>query len=579
MEEEKNNNIIKEIPPINSNTQSISEQNKIIEEKELQPQEKIDTKIKNENGIKNNNKKKDDNRTITNEIIDILNKDCFKKYKGEKENELTKLKILNENFEENKLLLEIADLLKIKKIVFEGINESYFNDLLDKKSIIASKFKKYNLPVELKAKLSEEEKQQFEEIDKEKKIDLEEVVFKNSKIDLYFSNIFPIINKFKLINCILPFNFYNQINFLFLTHLILENVGFINENFEHFFIQIRKNTVLRKNLKILSVKNNSIGILDLCKGVPDNQIKTKIDFPNLEIMDFSNNKVFYVSKLIINALKNIKVIDLTNNNIAFPAGYNYFISSGKKIGFLLLITKNYGLMRENNRQEYIDYLFDVIPRINYPIRNLSLINLYVGNNYTKMKELDLSKFSNSLLELDISYGNINNNDLILLLNSKLALYNLKKLNLSKNKLNEQILDLFLENNYQNKFAQLKKLNLSGNDIKFKDEIKFQNFFENYKSIKLLILKHTNFELCLNDYIKRKINRHYELERNKKYKTEFTEIDLKMQKIIDNNYYLSTKTNITINVFDINNYKYVSKIKKFYPGILDRIDIETRYFDK
>ena len=80
-------------------------------------------------------------------------------------------------------------------------------------------------------------------------------------------------------------------------------------------------------------------------------------------------------------------------------------------------------------------------------------------------------------------------------------------------------------------------------------------------------------------MKNKINRYYEIERFKQYKTEFTNEDLEIQKIIDNNHYLSEKTNIIINIYDINNYKYVSKIKKFYPEILDRIDIETRFFDK
>ena len=176
-------------------------------------------------------------------------------------------------------------------------------------------------------------------------------------------------------------------------------------------------------------------------------------------MDFSNNKIFFISNKIINAIKNIKLIDLTNNNISFPFGYNSLIEAGKKNGFLVLITKNYGLMRENCRQDYTNYLSEIIPKFEYPIRNLALINLYVGNNYNKIKELNLSKFNNSLIELDISYGNINNNDLISLLNKNLALYNLKKLNIAKNKLTEVLLDLLLENNFHNNFNKLKELNL------------------------------------------------------------------------------------------------------------------------
>ena len=578
MEENKANNPMPENSDINEeNKNENNNNNNIIEqENKIEDLNKEEKSINNEN----NNNNIEMKREITKEIIDIISKDKYKKYKGKNENELIKLKIEGlDNFSENKTLLEAADILKTKIIIFKNISTNNFNDLLTTNSYIAEQFKKYSLPEDLKNQLSEKEKQHMEEIEKDDKINLEEINFKNCEMDINFSGVFPTIKICKLINCQLPFNLHNKLNFNFLTHLILENVGLINENFEHLFFQIRANILLRKNLKILSVKNNNIGIIDLCKGIPDNQITSKAEFPNLTIMDFSNNKIFFISNKIINAIKNIKLIDLTNNNISFPFGYNSLIEAGRKNGFLVLITKNYGLMRENCRQDYTNYLSEIIPKFEYPIRNLALINLYVGNNYNKTKELNLSKFNNSLIELDISYGNINNNDLISLLNKNLALYNLKKLNIAKNKLTEVLLDLLLENNFHNNFNKLKELNLSGNPIIFKKAINFQNFFEKCKSIKLLIIKNTHFEECINNYMKNKINRYYENERFKKYKTNFTNEDLEIQKIIDNNHYLSEKTNIKINIFDINNNKYVSKIKKFYPEILDKIDIETRFFDK
>ena len=309
---------------------NILDENNIIKDYVVLPDMEI--KIFKENESENciKDEKKEDKRTITKEIIDIINKDIYKKYRGKNENELMKLKITEENFTDCKALLEVADLLKIKKIIFENITTDYFNDLLTANSFIAKKFKQYNLPEELKTKIPEEEKGHFEELERKETINLEEIIFKNSEIDINFSNTFPIIKKFKLINCQMPFNVHNKINFNFLTQLILENIGLINENFEHLFFQIRININLRKNLKIISFKNNNIGMLDLCKGIPENQIKAKAEFPNLEIMDFSNNKIFFISKVIINIIKNIKIIDLTNNSIAFSFAYNTFIEAVKK---------------------------------------------------------------------------------------------------------------------------------------------------------------------------------------------------------------------------------------------------------
>ena len=82
-------------------------------------------------------------RVITQEIIDIINSDKYKKYKGKNENTLSKLKIENiENFSEKKILLDSSDILKIKSIYFENISTGDFNDLLTENSYISKKLKK-----------------------------------------------------------------------------------------------------------------------------------------------------------------------------------------------------------------------------------------------------------------------------------------------------------------------------------------------------------------------------------------------------------------------------------------------------
>jgi hypothetical protein len=305
-------------------------------------------------------------RVSTKEILDITHKE---EYERKNKNGLKILKIEEKNFLDKILLLDDSEFFfKIKKIVFKNINDLFSENLL-----IFKNLRKY----EIKDNSNENEKKHIEELEKESNnLNLEEIIFKNCKMnDINFSNLFPIIKKFKLINCKIPFEIYNNINFNFLTHLSLENVGLIDANFEHFFFKIRSNISLRKNLKYLSLKNNFLGMIDLCKGIPENKIFDRGEFSNLEMFDCSNNKIFYVSNIAINAIKNIKLFDLTNNNIAFPSGYNKLIQSSKKLGFLLLLTKNYGLLREYNRLEYVNYLSNIISKINYDIENLSLINI------------------------------------------------------------------------------------------------------------------------------------------------------------------------------------------------------------
>ena len=519
-----------------------------------------------------------DNRTITQEIIDILKKDFYKEYVKD-EKQLMKLKIKSEEyFLENQTLINVADLLGIKKISFNEISTNNFNSLLTTDSFMIKKFNKIKKEKVQEKKDQQEKKEQEEknEIKDEIKeeINLEEIKFKNCQIDIRYSDIFPLIKKLTIKNCKIPYNISKTLNFNFLTHLILEDLNLNDDNFHDLFELIKSNSFLKNNLQLISLKNNNIGLIDPCKGLDDDAIAEGLGLSNLEILDLSNNKIFFITFQMIDALKKIKLVDLTNNGIVFPTRYSLYLTAGKKNLFLVLLTKNYALLNDINKEEYINYLFEVIPKINYEFKSLSLVNLYVGKFYDKMKTLNLSKFNNSLIELDISFGNINDKDLSDLLKNNLNLNNLKKLNLSKNKLTEKIIDIFTEN-FDSQFSKLKYLYLSGNKLLFKKAINYQNFFEKFKSLKLFEAKQTPFELSLNNYTRTIINRYYENERYKTFKTNFTNEDLEVEKIVQNDKYLQKKTNVTICVFDVNNYKYISKIKKFYPEMLERINFEMR----
>ena len=520
-----------------------------------------------------------DNRTITQEIIDILKKDFYKEYVKD-EKQLMKLKIKSEEyFLENQTLINVADLLGIKKISFNEISTNNFNSLLTTDSFMIKKFNKIKKE-KVQEKKDEQEKKEQEEKNEIKdeikeEINLEEIKFKNCQIDIRYSDIFPLIKKLTIKNCKIPYNISKTLHFNFLTHLILEDLNLNDDNFHDLFELIKSNSFLKNNLQLISLKNNNIGLIDPCKGLDDDAIAEGLGLSNLEILDLSNNKIFFITFQMIDALKKIKLVDLTNNGIVFPTRYSLYLTAGKKNLFLVLLTKNYALLNDINKEEYINYLFEVIPKINYEFKSLSLVNLYVGKFYDKMKTLNLSKFNNSLIELDISFGNINDKDLSDLLKNNLNLNNLKKLNLSKNKLTEKIIDIFTEN-FDSQFSKLKYLYLSGNKLLFKKAINYQNFFEKFKSLKLFEAKQTPFELSLNNYTRTIINRYYENERYKTFKTNFTNEDLEVEKIVQNDKYLQKKTNITICVFDVNNYKYISKIKKFYPEMLERINFEMRF---
>ena len=130
-------------------------------------------------------------RISAKEILDITNKE---EYERKNKNDLKILKIEEKNFLDKILLLEDSDFfLKIKKIVFKNINDLFSDNLL-----IFKNLRQY----EIKDNSNENEKKQIEELEKESNnLNLEEIIFKNCQMnDINFSNLFPIIKKFKLIN-------------------------------------------------------------------------------------------------------------------------------------------------------------------------------------------------------------------------------------------------------------------------------------------------------------------------------------------------------------------------------------------
>jgi len=532
--------------------------NKIIEKRNTSKD------IMDENAININTRR--GSQAITEEVINIINKDKYKKYKNKNENEITKIKVEGEEKEkekkkieemselellkyqrnhqdkliEYKLLFEFIDLLKVKTIKFRDSDITFFNELLTDQTYIVKE--KNNL-------------------------NFEEIVFKNCVIQEFDINkYFPRITKLQIINCNLPFELNNYLKVNNLTHLKLDNVGLTVESFNLLITHIGNNNP--KNIRVISLKNNNIGYLDFDKFI-------KIE--NLEILDVSNNKIplFFCAQ----NSQRPKLINLTSNRIIFTFDIKNMIQTLKK-NFFFLLSNNYGLLRENNREIYIDYLFEKLSNLDYPIKELSLTNLYVGNCYNQMKKLNLSKFQNSLQELDISFGCINNDDIISLLNENLALYNLKKLNLKRNKITEEIFALLKKTDYHKKFVYLKELDFSENDINIKvndDNEKmntFLNFFEQFKSIKKFIIRNTPFELNINDYIEKQYNvfkkdKKKNLKNNLPKEKMIKEIIIDLNKINEN--LKAKETNVKIFIYNIYNSKFVKGINKF--KILEKIYFE------
>ena len=402
-----------------------------------------------------------------------------------------------------------------------------------------------------------------------------EIIFKNCNLEnLDMGKLFPNINKLKIKNSKLAFDIKNNFNMNNIEILKLENIGLIDNNFNDLFDKIRTNEQIRTKLKVFSVKNNKISFIDYKRGYADNILSSMI-FTNLEILDFSYNKLYLFPNQIFNCLEKIKFIDLTDNNISFPQNIIGLIKSAKIKKCLLLLTRNLAILKEPENIEYNNYLKENLTKIDFPIRKIVLDNIFCGKLFNNIFDLDFSFFKNSLEYLDLSNSQLHDNDLISLFNNqKIYFSNLKKLYLVANYLTQEFLyNLSSDNKYL--MDNLTTLRLSENEIKCTDVTKFKKFLEFFKNLISLELKCTPFEKNVNQYFRKKIIQSYDPENKKGYTKPLDEDEKKVEEILSG-HYLQNTTKIWINILDLNGGKYTEKIVQSFPELIERINVENKF---
>ena len=544
-------------------------------EKELEIEKENRRKLEEEKKKKEEEEKKQLEQETTNEDIQIN--------VGIKSIELDG----NNNKENNIKLIE--NLNEFNQIILKDMSKEHL-EFLFSKDTPEKKTENYNdYSIEINKKLIKNDekfmrKQTFtpggyiniedEEISNNSIIN---IIFKNSNLEnLNISKLFPKLNKLKIKDSKISFDIGNKFNLNNLQSLKLENIGLIDTNFNEIFDKLRNNKSIRNHLKIFSVKNNKISFIDYKKGYADNILSAMI-FTKLEVLDMSHNRLYYFQNQIFNCLENIKFIDLTDNNISFSLHNIGLIKSAKIKNCLLLITRNLAILKENENIEYNKYLIDILPKINYPIKKIVFDNIFCGDLYKNIFDLDFSHFKETLKHLDLSNSELHDNELISLFDNKWNFPNLKTLILNANYLTEEFI-YKLSDNEKYKMDKLKFLRLSENQIKLSDLDKFIKFLDFFKNLEILELKCTPFESSVNSYFKKRVVQLLDPENKKGLKQPLNEEEKKIDKILTENY-LKEKKKLKIHILDLSGGKYTDKINQNLPELTERLNIENKFYYK
>ena len=446
--------------------------------------------------------------------------------------------------------------------------------------------------------------------------------------EIKINEIFPELQKLKLKSCQLPFLFipiehaeyYQKI-----TELYLENCNLIDENFKEIYYGILNNRHMVDNLIILSFKNNKISVVSVYNYIMEGDRK-KYRFDALEFLDLSNNNINYFNINLFESLPNIKVIDFSNNNIQIKDRMKELYSIEKtrtkikekneeelnrtislnsqnimsdmfqgetyeqpktinQIALLFQIAGNMVIYRDEELDKYLKFLIKTIPKIDFPLKSFNCSGLfYKKNSHQYLDKIDLLKYRNSLIELDLSLCNLTDTEVSKLLMKEFLLKKLKKINLSNNNLTDDLFKLLIENKSHEIYDKLKEINLSNNQIylnRIKEVIKFVQLFD---CIQKILIYDTPAEEIINNYIKKKIIRFNEEQNNKKISTEFNKDESIIKDLFENNGKSSedifgNQSKIKLYLNNNIDYKFIEASKKLYPELFDKVQIKcsSNYF--
>ena len=540
-------------------------------------------------------KVKDENKSAffkdTNNILDNLlqeNQTLVSKFtsslKALKEFFLTDLNIFeNESEEKNKNSIE-------KKLIINSTDDcGKAKNLLNSKNganleiIEINRITMNDFTFLFGDNLKKKEEETDGNANEEENIKIKKLKFKNSLLlNIHFCDYFPNIENLSISDCKIGYDVCSKINFNNIIRLSLEGIELVNENFEDLIIYLLKDqsednmgNFIGRNLKSLSVKNNRISRILFpieCSGKKD----IRNDFTNLTYLNLSNNNLFdyYIDQKKKPLFTKLKILDLTNNNITSPLIMkDLIVKKGDEC--LILAAKNIGVIKNNKmRTFYCDYLIKKLKNKaeDYNIKSLVLDGIFGQGNKQKLININLNPFSHSLVEINLSFNTINDDEIMKILEKNKNLENLKRLDLSSNAITEQFFTKFIENKYNENYKSLKVLNLSCNPISFFEAELYKKFISNSQSLESLILKNTFISEDINHYMKNKIII-FTARKNGQKVPDLDKKGKEMESLIDKDKFIKNNSKVYITISYTMKSKYMKLINKFFPYLLERIKLE------
>ena len=443
---------------------------------------------------------------------------------------------------EGNLPLEIEILYKnvnkLNKIKFIGLNSEDFTNILQE---IKNKYK-HNLEI----KNNNENRKSAKKLKNLSIIDSNLFIDKLPKID------FPSLKKFRLKNSFITFSYL--FDYIFgetssLMQIYIENIKMTDNSLKVFFNYLSSKKSILETLKNLSFKGNNLTKVNLQNFNMENG-----QFKNLQFLNISKNNLYEFSPENFKIMPELKVLDLTDNNISNSLLFDAIMVGEKISKFISLLANN--IFIHNNRKnnyQYIKYLSEKLSVFEHKIKKISFCLLFNKDNLQQFTKLKISPAVKiSICKLDLSFCGLHDENLWKFFRNNFGLLNLEELNLSNNFLTDNVFNLCSGLQGDILMEKLYMIDLSGNKVECRNisDLKaLDTFIDNHKELKKVKLQQTSFvqgfkKLIEGKNCKDEINNiiHRLLEKNIKLIIE-TELDgdVRSNKILKNMFSYKNKT--------------------------------------
>ena len=236
--------------------------------------------------------------------------------------------------------------------------------------------------------------------------------------------------------------------------------------------------------------------------------------------------------------------------------------------------------KDNELENYIRNLIYSFSKNDYPLKSFNFSGMFHKEKFHQyLYKMDLLKYKNSLIEIDLSLCNLTNIEVSNLLKKEFLIKNLKKINLANNNLTDDFFKILTENELHEIFDQLREIDLTNNEIYLNRTKEVINFVKSFDSLKKIIICDTPAEEIINDYIKKKIIRFNEEQNNKKIETKFNKDELLIKELLENkgknNDNFGNQNSIRLYMNNCIDFRFVEATKKLYPYLFDKIDIKCK----